>query len=503
MLQSGKLGMPLVLVVKKVREESNACLDELAMNRLTPTLLLDQLDRRQSLWLVTTLMVGVAMADYATGYEIRLSILYLVPIAMATWTAGLAMGIVVAVLSSLFWLFSFRTNHLYLHQGYYFWEAAVLLFGFIALAWVVARLRRALSQADERFFRLLEGMQAAVVVCDERDEQVLYANPAMARIAGETQSWTSGVLKRRFDEVGIGFGRPNSVPSGFSSRTVRDPASGAWYLLQRGSIPWGTNPAVSLNVLTDISEQKNAEVFREKHLDDLNQSARLTTLAEIATTLAHEINQPLMVIATYTDACQRLLGCATPDLAEIANALQKCHAQAVRAASIIERLREFIRQRHYHPVQCDARALALEALDFMRSWLDDGHIRVDTTRLDAGLSVLADRPLLIQALSNLIRNAIDAMGEMPPESRRLSVAVARETTGEIRFSITDTGPGIQADTAEQIFTPFFTTHEQGLGLGLAICRTVVGAHGGRLWAENAVDGGACFVLTIPASAVLS
>jgi signal transduction histidine kinase len=128
---------------------------------------------------------------------------------------------------------------------------------------------------------------------------------------------------------------------------------------------------------------------------------------------------------------------------------------------------------------------------------------VDTTRLDAGLSVLADRPLLIQALSNLIRNAIDAMGEMPPESRRLSVAVARETTGEIRFSITDTGPGIQADTAEQIFTPFFTTHEQGLGLGLAICRTVVGAHGGRLWAENAVDGGACFVLTIPASAVLS
>jgi C4-dicarboxylate-specific signal transduction histidine kinase len=462
-----------------------------------PQLPVDRLGPRRGLAIATALVLAVAGADYMTGYELRLSVLYLVPIALAAWTAGTPMGMAIATLSCLLWLFSFESAHFYLHQAFYFWEAAMMFCSFVAVAWLSARLRRALSQADERFSRVIEEMHAAVYVADMRRDEILYANPEMLRIAGDPAGSPPSQFERQFERsVGDGDALAERDARGFVTGTLKDLRGGRWYLMQDGPIPWGSNPDVRLRVLTDITERKNAELLREKHLEMMHQAAQLTTLAEIAATLAHEINQPLMVIATYTDACQRLLDAPEIERAEIARALGKCHAQAVRAASIIERLREFIRQRQHRPLPCEAGAVIAEAVATLRPQLDAAGIAVDIVEAEPGLVVMADRILLTQVLVNLIRNAIDAMRDTPPAERRIALAVGTRDA-EAHFSVADRGPGLDTAARENIFAAFFTTKPDGLGLGLAICRSVAEAHGGRLWAEEAPVRGAVFHLAIP------
>jgi two-component system, LuxR family, sensor histidine kinase DctS len=448
------------------------------------------------------LILAIGFADDQTGYALRLSTLYLAPIALVAWTSGARMGYGAAVLASLLWLFSFQSEHFYLHQAFYFWEAAAMLCGFLVFAWLSARLRQALQQADERFFRVLEEMHAAVFVADERADRIVYANPGMARIAGDPGTLAPSAFMQRFqgDIESIGLAPMTSTERGFAAVTVRDTLTGRWYLMQDGLIPWGGNPKVRLKVLTDITEQKHAERLREKHLEVIHQAAQLTTLAETAATLAHEINQPLMVIATYTDACRRLLGEENIDRAAIASALDKCHAQAVRVSSIIERLREFVRQRQHHPEPCTVHRLVTEAADILRPLLDETQVSVVVAQAMPAQVIEADRILLVQVLINLIRNAVDAVRDLPPARRQVSVDVMSPSRDELVISVSDHGPGLDADVMDKIFMPFFTSKPDGLGLGLTICRSVAEAHGGRLWAEPNPAGGTRFCLAMPARA---
>lgn len=468
------------------------------VNALSPSI-----SRGADRWLrlpwAVALLALIAVADYSSGYEVRLSILYLVPIAMATWAAGIRAGVALSVAATLCWVASFHSHHLYDDDLFYFWEAGILLSGFLVLVWVLSELRRALAQADDRFTRVLENMSSAVLVAAEQEERVLYTNSAARELLGAPGAilpggFLSSLIAEAPDVTGESAGGP---PPQEDARVVRHAASGRWFLWQRQSLPWGDRSDVRLHVLTDISAQKAAEQLRGQHSLLLQRAAQLATSSEIATSLAHEINQPLMVIATYTDACQRLLGNPAPDLAEVAGVMRKCHAQAVRAATIIDRLRDFIRGRQHQPAVGDLLSILREALDLLRPRFESAGVSVDTHQVAPGILVLVDRVLVQQILINLIQNALDAMAGIPPARRKLELWTDTPEDGRVGLQIADGGIGLPDEVRERMFEPFFSTKPDGLGLGLAICRSVAEAQGGSLDAGNRPEGGTVVRLVLP------
>ena len=294
------------------------------------------------------LMVAlVAALDRATGYELRFAVLYLAPIVLAAWVGGLTAGVLFVALSCFLWLLSFGSSHPYSGDFFFYWEGVAMLAVEIAFVFLLTRLRVALSRADERFVHVLEELQAAVYVADHDSGRILYANHNLARLLdADPDSLDARELGERF---GI---TPLATPQGqteFVSREIRNPASGRWYLVKSGPIPWTSRRQVSLQVITEITELKQAQALKRQNQEMLHQTARLASLAEIASTLAHEVNQPLMAIATYNDAGLRMLGGTRFNKDDLVTALQRSREQALRAGKIIRGVRDFIRSRRTTP----------------------------------------------------------------------------------------------------------------------------------------------------------
>ena len=228
--------------------------------------------------------------------------------------------------------------------------------------------------------------------------------------------------------------------------------------------------------------------------------SRYTALGEMASTLAHEINQPLTAINNYLKGCQRLLDrIEDQSAAVLRDALGKAADQALRAGHIIRRLREFVARG-----ESDRRVESLPRLIEDASTLalvgaKENAVEV-SFRLDPRAdAVLADRIQIQQVLVNLIRNAIDVLVESSDE-RRLEIGSAVSGGGMVEVSVTDTGPGLAPEVARHLFQPFVTTKRKGMGLGLSICRTIVEAHGGKIWVETRPGGGTIFRFTLRSAA---
>ncbi len=463
-----------------------------------------------ALGLALILVALVATVDYATGYELRFAVLYLAPIALATWTGGRSAGILIVVIASLFWLLSFGSAHPYSGDFFFYWEGIAMLAVYLAFVLLLERLRLSLTRADQRFSQVLEELDSAVFVVDEDSRQILYANQSLARLIGaDPLTLGAGELDRRLGlgtddgdgSPGVGGDAIGAGPeSGFTSREARNAESGRWYLVRTGLIPWKSNRHVKLQMITDISVQKRAQALKQQHRDMLHQTDRLASLAEIASTLAHEVNQPLMAIAGYNDACLRMLAATSCDRNDVVTALQRCREQALRAGRIISRVREFIRSKRPSPALCDINALVKESLALLETQLEDNAIAVQVSLSPSPLLTHADQTLLVQVIVNLLQNAIDAMDKSVPARRKLSVLTDKPADALIVVSVSDQGAGIPAGVDEQLFTPLFTTKPQGMGLGLSICRSVVEAHGGRIAHRANPEGGCTFHFTLPADA---
>jgi signal transduction histidine kinase len=249
-------------------------------------------------------------------------------------------------------------------------------------------------------------------------------------------------------------------------------------------------------VSVDITERKKTEHELAQHRNELSHLSRVTTMSELSGSLAHELNQPLAIILTNAQAAQRLLAQQPPDLAEVRDILTDIVSEDERAGEVIKRLRALLKPGQTHLQPLNANALVEDVLRIACSDLIKRGIKVHA-KLDGSVPpVVGDRVQLQQVLLNLILNAGDAMAANPPPGRHLTLATAHGD-GTVRVSVSDTGHGLPPD-AERIFEPFYTTKKEGLGLGLPICRSIVSAHNGRLWAEPNVAAG-----ILPAAAATS
>jgi two-component system, LuxR family, sensor kinase FixL len=246
-------------------------------------------------------------------------------------------------------------------------------------------------------------------------------------------------------------------------------------------------------IVRDLSERQEQERHLREVQAQLFHAQRLTELGQLVSTLVHEINQPLTAIGNYTSASRRLLGANNPQAAGIA--LDKIAEQAERAHQIIQRLRNFVRGGEANRRAEDLGAVINEAVALAASSLTASGVRL-RTRFDSSASLVsADRVQIQQVLFNLVRNAAEAMQDAP--RRELLIATTSDGNEHIEVSVADTGPGLPAETRAHLFEPFFTTKGNGMGIGLSVCRSIVLAHGGRLWAEDNPAGGTVFRFTLP------
>jgi C4-dicarboxylate-specific signal transduction histidine kinase len=419
------------------------------------------------------LVAAIATLDHMTGYELRLAILYLVPIGFATWKLGAIAGTFVTAAATLSWILAFGTSHPYSHPFYFYWEGSLTGVSFLVIVVLLARLRQALARSDERFVTVLEGLEAAVDVEDARAHTVLYAN-------------------RHFRES---FG--TAPPPFRDAGEIWDEQTQRWYLLQSQPLRWIDGRAALLRVLSDVTDSRRARELIERHREAAHRTSRLVALGEFASAIAHELNQPLAAIATYNNTCLRLLQSGAADATEVREAMQKSRDQAKRAGAIIQRLREILRQPAPAFVEQDLNDVAKAAVQLAQPEALESGVSLELGARAQGARVRVDRLLMEQVALNLLRNAIEAVESLSPERRRVTVETAVDSEGRATLAVSDLGEGVPAEVREKLFDAFVTNKPGGLGLGLSICRSVIEAHGGTIRYEQNGARGARFAFTIP------
>jgi len=372
---------------------------------------------------------------------------------------------------------------------------------------VRARVERALRASEERFAKAFRASPDAIAILRLAQGQIIEVNE---RWVAMFQFTRSEALGHTLEELGICTNDQDSrqfdvllAANSFVRDFEMDVRNKQGDLL-RAVVSAETvdmaGEACVITMVRDITERRRAEHEVTEQRRQLAHLGRVALLGELSGALAHELNQPLAAILANARAAQRMLNRDPLDVAELRNILEDIAADDRRAGSVIHRVRALLRKGDTEPQQVVANEVVIEVLELAHSDLIQRGVTA-TTRFASQLpSTAADRVQLQQVLLNLIVNACDAMTESPVAERRLSIETADEGSA-VRISVSDTGTGITAVPVDAVFEPFITSKEHGLGLGLSICRSIVDAHGGRMWAENNSGCGATFHVLLPRTQV--
>jgi C4-dicarboxylate-specific signal transduction histidine kinase len=302
----------------------------------------------------------------------------------------------------------------------------------------------------------------------------------------EKGSW-SGEMRLRHFKTG------DPIPIHYSAFRIDDPKTG--------------QPVNVGIVCSDITDRKRAEeklrASEQRLLDaqmELARVTRVTTLGELTASIAHEVNQPLAGVVANAEACLRWLDRATPDLDAVRRSVEWVIDDGNRASEVIRRVRALANKTDIEKVPLDVNDVVRETIGLMQREVLSHQVSLRMELAPALPTILGDQVQLQQVIINLVMNGIEAMQPVTDRPRELVVRSGQDETQQVLVSVTDCGVGISAENAERLFNPFFTTKSSGMGMGLSICRSIMEAHGGRLWATANVPHGATFQFTLPVNA---
>ena len=362
---------------------------------------------------------------------------------------------------------------------------------------------RALRSSEERFGKAFHSSPHGITIIRQRDYRIVEVN----------EKWEMMFGYSRYDALGRTGEELNMIVDERQSTAARMQLE-ADGVLHEHEMELRTRAGAILHVLLvadtmemageqcfivnvrDVTERKQAEVAAEAQRRELAHLSRVASLGELSGALAHELNQPLAAILANTRAAQRMMSRNSPDLVEIRAILEDIVVDDRRAGQVIGRLRTLLKKGETRTSEVSLNDLVEEVRDLLHSELIRRRVTTDIRLSRVKPVLLGDRVELQQVILNLISNACDAMAGRPADHRLLTISTSITPDGWVELAVQDRGTGIPPERLDQVFDAFFTTKTSGLGLGLAICRSIVNAHGGRLWAVNNPFGGATFHLAL-------
>jgi C4-dicarboxylate-specific signal transduction histidine kinase len=280
-----------------------------------------------------------------------------------------------------------------------------------------------------------------------------------------------------------------------------------WFDVRSRYLQWTDGRLAQMLIATDITARRSAETLAAMQAEKAQVTSRLVTMGEMASSVAHELNQPLTAIANYCNGMvTRVKGDAIAK-ADLIATLEKTSRQAQRAGQIIHRIRNFVKRSEPQRQPAQARTIVEDAVDLASIELRRRNVSIHTYVAQRLPTLMCDPILIEQVVLNLLKNAAEAIdsAQLPSARRNIELRVVPRHTpeegGVIEFSVTDMGPGIKDDVIARLYEAFFSTKAEGLGIGLSLCRSIVESHRGRIRAQNLYNGssvvGCCFTFTLP------
>jgi len=375
--------------------------------------------------------------------------------------------------------------------------------------------REELAAAHERFTTVLESLDAAVSVLAADETELLFANRYYRHLFGIRPS---GHLELSGGGIGTALTSSDSIDmvdayAGLPATALTESTTDTqevyvariqkWFEVRRQYIQWVDGHLAQMQIATDITARKQTQELAHQQAEKLQFTSRLMTMGEMASSIAHELNQPLAAINNYCSGTVALVKSGRPSAESLLPVLEKTAQQAVRAGMIVKRIREFVKRSEPKRQPAHVADIIADAVGLAEIEAHKRHIRIITDIRAKMPSVHVDPVLIEQVLLNLLKNAAEAMQEARPSTTDGVILVHADLEGEfVNIRVIDQGTGVDEATVDQLFEPFYSTKSDGMGMGLNICRSIIESHRGRLWVVNNVDTngrviGATFHCSLP------